>query len=283
MAKITRIPQGLDITAGIGDELVLAVRIKKAGQPFDISGWTLSAQGVTLDVTDASTGEFNLTFTADQALTQHWFVRRDTPAPKRILSGFVQFVKTAGASTAGEPITLNIEDGAELSLEIVDPVATQPQQAFGLFLCDQGQAIEAVNQPQIVGMNTTVQTAGVTIVDNSKVTFLAGGFYTVHYALQFSNLASGPDARQANVWVRQNEVNIAASNFRYDVPRPRGETPGFLTATGHIIIEAEQNDFVQLVMAADSTDVSLATFPANGTIDKPVTPCVRLSAIEILR
>ena len=122
MAEITRIPAGLNITAGVGDALMVAVTVTKNGTPFDLSGWTLEAENATLTILDAEQGELQLAFTADKPQTRAWFIRRVSPQPKKLIAGFVVFTTTAGDSTA-DALTLQLEDGEdELTLEIFDPV-----------------------------------------------------------------------------------------------------------------------------------------------------------------
>jgi len=122
MAEITRIPAGLNITASVGDTLLVAVTVTKNGTPFDLSGWTLEAENAELTILDAEQGELQLAFTADKPQTRAWSIRRASPQPKRLIAGFVVFTTTAGDSTA-DALTLQLEDGEdELTLEIFDPV-----------------------------------------------------------------------------------------------------------------------------------------------------------------
>jgi len=283
MAEITRIPAGLNITAGVGDALVLALRITKSGQPFDASSWTLESDNVTVTPSNASQGEFELSFTADKPQTRAWFVRRSEPSAKRLLAGFVVFTETAGASTIGETIELNLLDGEdELELAIVDPVDTQPQQAYGSFFCDSGQTIAAIDTAQIVGMNGTAEAAGVTLVNNQDITFAKAGTYLINYSLQFTN-SSTQSTRTANVWYQTNGALGERANNRYDIPAAKSGVPGFLVASSSFIVTVANGDTFKLFMAADATTVSLSTFAADGGIGKPVTPCVRLNIVEVLR
>lgn len=283
MAKITRIPAGLNITAGVGDALVLALRITKNGQPFDASGWTLESDNVTVTPTDASQGKFKLLFTASKPQTRAWFVRRFEPSAKRLLAGFVVFTSTAGASSIGETVELSLLDGEdELELAIVDPVDTQPQQNFGSFFCDTGQSIAVANTAQVVSMNGTEDAAGLALVNNQEIVFSKTGKYLVNYSLQFSN-ASPNDTRTANVWYELNGNTGARANNRYDITARKAGVDGFLVASSSFVINVTNGHTFKLFMAANSTTVSLSSFAANDQIGIPATPCVKLILVEILR
>ena len=290
MADIIRIPGGVNITAGVGDVLTLMVTIKQNGSPVDISGWTIEASNAEATVIDGAQGMIQLVFSEDFPTLKQWFIRRAEPNARRLLAGYVQYVTTAGPSTSADVIEVTLEDAPDVTVEIVSaqpgppgpPGPALPELKYGAFFCDQGQQIQTINTPQVVGMNGAFEADGVALVDNSKIVFDEPGAYTITWSLQFANSATqGP--RTANVWHRLNGANIPLSNSRFDVPAAKSGEDGYLIGTVNFVKTMQSGDELELYWAGNSTTLKLATFAANGVINKPVTPCVILSAVQITR
>jgi hypothetical protein len=108
MAKITRIPAGLDVTCGIGDVFSARVFLTQNGEPIDVTDWEFQASNVQVAVLDAVEGKLEITFNEDISKLNDWFIRRISPNPKRLLAGFIQFVSTAGNSTDVDAVHLSL-------------------------------------------------------------------------------------------------------------------------------------------------------------------------------
>jgi hypothetical protein len=124
MADIIRIPGGVNITTGVGDQLDITVIVKQDGDPVDISGWQLEATNATLTLSDPANGEIRLGFTSTFPTLQQWVLRRAASPAKRLLAGYVQYVTAAGSSTPGDVIEVTLEDAPDVVLEIADFVTS---------------------------------------------------------------------------------------------------------------------------------------------------------------
>jgi len=124
MADIIRIPGGVNITTGVGDQLDITVTVKQNNTPVNISGWQLEVTNCTLTLSDPTNGQIRLGFTSAFPTLTQWVLRRAASPAKRLLAGYVQYVTAAGTSTTGDTIEVTLEDAPDVVLEIADFVTS---------------------------------------------------------------------------------------------------------------------------------------------------------------
>jgi hypothetical protein len=151
---------------------------------------------------------------------------------------------------------------------------------YGTFVCTLGFQPASTTQAYPVGYNTIVKANGVSIVNDTQITFARSGVYRLEWDLQFRNTDASA-AHDARVWIRKNGQDIIASSAVVAVPSRRGQINGHTVAHWAWLSEITAGDNIQLMLAVDSTNVSLHVFGAGTTPPSPVSPCTQLFVRQV--
>lgn len=86
------------------------------------------------------------------------------------------------------------------------------------------------------------------------------GIYNYQFSLQFANTAT--QIHTAWVWLRINNVDVAGTASKFDVPNKHGSSDGYLIATCNFYVELQEGDYVSLYAAVDQA--YSPTVPSTG-------------------
>ena len=93
----------------------------------------------------------------------------------------------------------------------------------------------------------------------------------MQFSLQIKNVSN--DGQDFDIWIRKNGVNIANSNSRFHIPaRKSTGDPSHAVAALNFFESLLATDYIEIVGAVTSTDVSLETFPAGTSPTRPAIP-----------
>jgi hypothetical protein len=125
----------------------------------------------------------------------------------------------------------------------------------GLFFDTGDQPIAVINTAQPVRFNQTYLNSGISIngVTTSEITVANSGIYNFQFTGQLRS-TSGSN-KVVFVWLRRNGTNVGYSAHEYSVSGSGKELE--VTANFNIDLQAEQ--YIQIMIAADSTDLQLDT------------------------
>jgi microcystin-dependent protein len=152
---------------------------------------------------------------------------------------------------------------------------------YGSFYDTTDQSIVAANTNQVVTINNTWGSNGVSIVDGSKITFEYPGTYTLNYLAHLSNLSNA--VQDVSLWLRFNGVDYPHSSTEVNIqPRKSAGVPSSESVTISIVGTATSpNDYVELWWWATSTNVSLQFDPAHTSPTSPESPSVIVSVTPV--
>ena len=144
------------------------------------------------------------------------------------------------------------------------------QNYHGAFSDTTDQTAGAVNTQQLITLNTTDISNGVTLVSGSQVKVANAGTYTAQFSIQLANA----DSQDQDVWVwfKKNGTTIANSGGRVTVVSKHGAVDGHLIAIWNIFVTLAANDYLQLYWETTDTDCRIEQIPAAG--DHPAAPSV---------
>ena len=133
----------------------------------------------------------------------------------------------------------------------------------GAFYDTTDQPIAVINTPQVVTINGTTISNGISITSGSRVTIANPGTYRMSVVLQIENLSNSPE--DIVVWLRLNGTDYPNSAHYFMPPaRKSAGVPSESTlAFGFIGTSQNDDDYVEIWWEASSTDVSLHTNPAG--------------------
>jgi hypothetical protein len=141
---------------------------------------------------------------------------------------------------------------------------------YGAFQDTTDQNAASTTAAYAVTLNTTDYAVGVAVVSNSRVTVRSAGVYNIQFSFQFVNIDNA--IQDVDIWFRKNGTNIAGSNSKFSVPNRHGGTDGHLIAALNYYLQMAANDYVELMWATTSTDVSLEHLATQTSPTRPATP-----------
>lgn len=200
--------------------------------------------------------------------------RQISEVVNRILDGKINSTGLVTLAT-GNATTTTLYDAriSEDSLIVFVPFSAASMAdpvPYGAFQDTTDQTAASTTAAYAITLNTTDYSAGVSVVSNSQITVRTGGVYNIQFSIQFAN---GDVAIQdVDIWFRKNGTDVAGSNSKFSVPNSHGGTDGHLIAALNFYIQLAAGDYVQIMWATTSTDVSLEQIPAQTTPTRPSTP-----------
>lgn len=150
---------------------------------------------------------------------------------------------------------------------------------FGSFSDSTDQAAANTTTAYAITYNTTDFSKGVSVVNNSQITFETAGVYNIQFSIQFAN--DDTQIQDVDVWFRKNGTDIANSNSKFSVPNSHGGTDGHLIASLNFYVDVVANDYIQIMWATTSTLVVIEHLAAQTTPTRPATPSVIVTANKV--
>lgn len=200
--------------------------------------------------------------------------RQISEVVNRILDGKINSTGLVTLAT-GNATTTTLYDAriSEDSLIVFVPFSAASMAdpvPYGAFQDSTDQTAASTTAAYAVTFNTTDYSAGVSVVSNSQITVRTGGVYNIQFSIQFAN--GNVAIQDVDIWFRKNGTDVAGSNSKFSVPNSHGGTDGHLIAALNFYIQLAAGDYVQIMWATTSTDVSLEQIPAQTTPTRPSTP-----------
>jgi len=200
--------------------------------------------------------------------------RQISEVVNRILDGKINSTGLVTLAT-GNATTTTLYDAriSEDSLIVFVPFSAASMAdpvPYGAFQDTTDQTAASTTAAYAVTFNTTDYSAGVSVVSNSQITVRTGGIYNIQFSIQFAN--GNVAIQDVDIWFRKNGTDVAGSNSKFSVPNSHGGTDGHLIAALNFYIQLAADDYVQIMWATTSTDVSIEQIPTQTTPTRPSTP-----------
>lgn len=121
---------------------------------------------------------------------------------------------------------------------------------------------------------------GVSVVDDSKITFANPGVYNLQFSFQLTNTDS--QIHTASFWIRLNGSNYPASNTDIDVPSSHGGNPGKIVAAWNIMGSATTaGDYVQVMWSTTNAGVRIEHIDPQVSPTRPATPSAIITIQQV--
>lgn len=130
-----------------------------------------------------------------------------------------------------------------------------------------------------VSASQTVSSTTITGTLPTKVTVEDAGIYNFQFSIQFAN--ANANVQDVSVWLRQNGVDVPASNGDSSIPAKHGSVDGKLIVAWNYFVLAAAGDFFELMWSTDSSDISIQRIDAQSNPTRPVTPSVILTVTRV--
>jgi len=149
--------------------------------------------------------------------------------------------------------------------------------AAGLYVTE-AQAVPSPTTTLAIPYDTTDYSNQISLdpADSSKIVFSIAGIYNIQFSLQLLNAKNSID--NVTLWFRQNGVDIPNTAGIATVPLGPGTTLGAIIASWNLVTSVNSGDYIQLIMASDSGDTVVGTYPPGTAPVHPVSPAVIITA-----
>jgi hypothetical protein len=209
--------------------------------------------------------------------------RQISEVVNRILDGKVNSVGNVTLAT-GNATTTTLYDAriSEDSLILFVPAsaaANGDELPYGAFQDTTDQVAASTTAAYAVTLNTTDYANGVSVASNSRVTVTTPGIYNIQFSIQFVN--TNVAIQDTDVWFRKNGTDIAGSNSKFSVPNKHGSVDGHLIAALNFYIELVANDYIEIMWATTSTDLSIQQLAAQTNPTRPSTPSAIVTLCKV--
>lgn len=189
---------------------------------------------------------------------------------------------------AGEPgvesNTKNVKIGDGLTAWNGLPYFSSPGY-WGSFWDETTQTAAAANTPYAINLRSVdLANRGVKIVSNTRITVDHPGVYSITFSIQFTN--ADTQIHDANVWLRKNDSgssgDVPASDSRFSITSSHGGVNGNVIGTVNFVLPLIANDYLELMWATSSTQVSiLAEAAQTSPLAHPSIPGIICTVVQV--
>ena len=116
---------------------------------------------------------------------------------------------------------------------------------------------------------------------NSRIEFVHAGRYNIQFSTQLINYSSSED--NVTMWFRRNGVDVPYSAGIVSIIAKHAGKPGTIITSWNIILDMEAGHYLEMMMASDSGNTVVATYPAGTSPVHPVSPSIILTATYVSR
>lgn len=144
---------------------------------------------------------------------------------------------------------------------------------YNQLISNTDQAAGALGTAYAVTYDTTDFPDGITVTNNSRITFAESGVYVITYSIQFENDSNLTEF--VDIWFRYEGTDIAGSNSRFGIPpRKSAGVPSTLIAVTPFTVDIENDgDYVEIMWHPSDLAVTIEHY--NAVAASPgVTPAI---------
>ena len=145
--------------------------------------------------------------------------------------------------------------------------------AYNQLISNTDQVAASLGTAYAVTYDTTDFPNGITVTNNSRITFAESGIYTITYSIQFEN--DNNTSETVDIWLRYGNTDIAGTNSRFGIPpRKSAGVPSTLIAVTPITVDIENDgDYIQIMWHPSDLGVTIEHYDAV-TASPGVTPAI---------
>jgi hypothetical protein len=196
-----------------------------------------------------------------------------------VINGKTNNTGTVTLSTGNATTTSLVDERISVDTKIVlvpfSSAAFADDAPYGEFANNNDQAAPSTGTSALVEWDTTEQSSGVYLSDDTRVNVRNAGTYSVQYSLQLANIAN--TGEYADIWFRKNGTNITDTGKRYFLPARKSATePSHVVGSYETLIDCNAGDYIEVAGSVSNTDVTLEHFAADATVPRPAIPAANI-------
>jgi hypothetical protein len=196
-----------------------------------------------------------------------------------IMDGKTNNTGTIVLNTGNATTTTLFDERISIDTKIVlipfSDVAEADASPFGEFSNNTDQTAPSTGTSAVVEWDTTEESSGVYLSDDSRVNVRNAGTYSVQYSLQLTN---NDNAEQyADIWLRKTGTDVDNTGKRYFLPaRKSASEPSHVVAAYETLITCAAGDYLEVAGSVSDVDVTLEHFAADVGVPRPAIPAASI-------
>lgn len=123
------------------------------------------------------------------------------------------------------------------------------------------QPLGAPNVGQEVRFRTMDITNGISMVNDTQITFAHTGIYNLQFSFQFQN--ADVQEHDVTIWIRKNGTDVPGSAGFVAVVSSHGGGPGHVVTSWNYLLDVVGGDYYEFMWSATSTQVTMEYYPAG--------------------
>lgn len=152
-------------------------------------------------------------------------------------------------------------NGADGKPKVISGGGATPTGYYLQYLDEITQPLGAPNVGQEVRFRTPDITNGISMVNDTKITFAHTGIYNLQFSFQFKNV--DVQDHDVVVWLRKNGADVLGSSGYVDVPSSHGGIPGHVIVAWNYLLDVVGGDYYEMIWSGTSMDVTMEFYPAG--------------------
>lgn len=124
--------------------------------------------------------------------------------------------------------------------------------------------------------NTTAESYGINVIDQSKIKFDHGGVYNIQFSAQVIKDDSNID--NAEIWIRKNGINVSDTNTDFSLNT--NNSAG--VASWNFLLTLQANDYIELAWYSTDQQYYILSRPSSSGPDRPSIPSIILTATQVM-
>jgi hypothetical protein len=148
---------------------------------------------------------------------------------------------------------------------------------YGSFYDTTTQTNPVANVARAMTLNTTVAADGVSVTNDSRVTFASTGVYNLQFSAQIQKSDPGTDT--IDIWLSKNGQNVPDSNGQ--IVLTQSGIDSRTVASWNFLFDAETGDYVELKWSSADTNISILSLIAQSNPQRPSIPSLILTVNQV--
>lgn len=152
-------------------------------------------------------------------------------------------------------------------------LAARETAVYGSFLSTLDQQL-AINSPGAMTLNVTTESAGVTVVAGSQITFAQDTTFDLQFSAQLHHRSGGGSGDNVYIWLALNGNPVPQSASRVHVNSNK-----YAVAAWDWLLSVQAGDHVEIMWMTDNANIVLEALPAVGPV--PEIPSLIVTVIGV--
>jgi hypothetical protein len=157
------------------------------------------------------------------------------------------------------------------------PVGATTSLYCGSFEDTTNQASAGITSANLVTINTSSMSSGVSLVSGSQITFANAGRYLINFLGQYA-FTGGASNYNITVWYTKNGQAVTNAASTFTTSSAQGNQT---MANVEDIIQVNAGDYIQFYWWSGAAGMSLVTTAAATSPTRPLSPSVKLNIFNV--